>query len=339
MLTEFLILPLFVVVTSRLTMRLDNKRQKKMANRNVNGVACLEHRIYVLLTDAVSVFEDLEPFNCVTEVTIPRMKSLVDIAACHKYACLYVTDRERSCISRLGIDHVSSEVIQKISSPYTLSVSGDGNIVTVRWGKPSSVEIYRPDALLLNNIILDPTVVLPYHAVQTSIRTIVLSHGGKDNRTHRVLELSLKGEILRSYPANNQLNGDLNCPVHLALDVQNRVFVADFYNGIVIMLRKDRELGWLLVVEPRDGVQRPSRLCYLADRKMLFLVNGNKSVDIYTLEETELEAGRSESVGTLARRPVTSPAAVELGHINPVMEMTRPNSLQQSETFTTSSRF
>ena len=311
-----------------------------MADRNVNGVACLAHRLYVLLTDAIRVFEDLEPFNRVTELTIPGMKSLVDIAACHNFMCLYVTDRERACVWRLDIDHKASVIVPNIASPYTLSVSGEGNIVTVRWGNPSSVDIYGPDALLNYMITLDPTVVLPYHAVQTSNRTIVLSHGGKGNRTHRVLELSLEGETLRSYPANNQVDGNLNCPVHLALDGDNRVFVADFYNGIVILLRNHLELDRLLVVEPRDGVRRPSRLCYLADRKMLFLVNGNKSVDIYTLEETELQLDRSESVEMITKTPVASPAAIELGHINPVMEIGRQNSLQRgTKGFTGIGRF
>src|SRR6218665_3917471 len=100
---------LFVVTTSRLTKRLD------MADRNVNGVACLAHRLYVLLTDAIRVFEDLEPFNRVTELTIPGMKSLVDIAACHNFMCLYATDRERACVWRLDIDHKASVIVPNIA--------------------------------------------------------------------------------------------------------------------------------------------------------------------------------------------------------------------------------
>lgn len=294
------------MTTSRLTKRLD------ISDRNVTGVACLDHRLYVLMTDAIRVFEDLEPFNRVTELTIPGMKSLVDIAACHSFMCLYVTDRNRSCVWRLDVDHKASVVVQNIANPYTLSVSGEGNLVTVRWGHPSSVEIYGADTVLLYMITLEPDVALPYHAVQTSTGSVVLSHGGKGNRTHRVLELSLEGEVLRSFPADNQLDGNLNCPLHLALDGENRVFVADYYNGLVILLRHHLELDCLLVVEARDGVRRPSRLCYLADRKMLFLVNGNKSVDVYTLEETEWEASRGPDSAELDKRPVAALKHIDL---------------------------
>lgn len=305
-----------------------------MADRNVTGVACLDHRLYVLLADAIRVFENLEPFNRVTELTIPGMKSLVDIASCHNFMCLYVTDRNRSCVWRLDIDHKASEVLQNIANPYTLSVSADGNLVMVRWGNPSSVEIYGTDALLLYMITLGPDVTLPYHAVQMSTGNIVLSHGGKDNRTHRVLELSLEGEVLRSFPAHNQLDSKLNCPLHLALDGENRVFVADYYNGIVILLRHQLELDRLLVVETKDGVRRPSRLCYLADQKMLFLVNGNKSVDVYALDETEMEASHGDST-ELAKKPVT-----DLGHVNLALEdFSRHNSSQQNAPYPGIGRF
>lgn len=258
-----------------------------MADRNVTGVAFLCHRLYVVLLDGIRVFEDSDPFRPVTEITVPGTKSLVDAASCQTHQCLYVTDRAKSCIWKLTRDqHQASVLLQGIGNPYTVSVSGECNLVTVRWGQPSHIEIYRPDAVLLKVLKLDPQIVLPYHAVQTSTGNIVLSHGGKDNKTHRILEVSFAGQVLRSFPGENPTR-HLNCPQHLALDEDERVFAADFYNGVVLYLRQELDLDRVLAIEEKDGVRRPTRLCYLPGRNMLCVVNGNKFVDVYTIDRTD----------------------------------------------------
>lgn len=278
-----------VVVNSRLVGRID------VADRNVTGVAVLCRRLYVVLVDAIRVFEDRHPFRPITEIAVPGMSSLVDAASCRNYQCLYVTDRNKSCVWKLTGQHQASAMIHGIANPFTVSVAPDCTLVTVRWGQPSQLEFYRPDAALLKVVRLDPQVVLPYHAVQTLTGNIVVSHGGKDNRTHRVLEVSVAtGQVIRRFPLNGE--GDsapprhLNCPQHLALDDEDRVFVADFYNGVVLYLRPELDLDRVLALEEKDGIRRPSRLCYLPNRDVLFVVNGNKFVDVYAIDRSDPSA-------------------------------------------------
>lgn len=266
-----------------------------VADRNVTGIAVLCRRLYVVLVDAIRVFEDRDPFRPITEIVVPGMSSLVDAAACRNYQCLYVTDRKKSCVWKLTGQHQASVMIQGIGNPYTVSVATDCSLVTVRWGQPSQLEFYRPDAALLRVVKLDPQIALPYHAVQAFTGNVVVSHGGKDNRTHRVLEVSVAtGKVLRQFPPIGGGDGStppptrhLNCPQHLALDEDDRVFVADFYNGVVLYLRPELDLDRVLALEEKDGIRRPSRLCYLPNRDVLFVVNGNKFVDVYAIDRSD----------------------------------------------------
>jgi len=100
-----------------------------------------------------------------------------------------------------------------------------------------------------------------------------------------ICELTRDGQmvICRFNPSNE--TQELNEPQHISLGSDDRVFLADFGSGRVILL--DCDLKWNRILCPTEEkeetrIQHPFRLCYDEGKKQL-IVGGEGVVNVYTL--------------------------------------------------------
>ena len=128
---------------------------------------------------------------------------------------------------------------------------------------------------LLRELTLPNDVIRP-HAIQTSNGQFIVCHGRHDNPVHRVCMISADGRhIVHSH--GGQLGSDTghcNMPLHLAVDDNESVFVADRYNRRVTLLSPTLE--YVRQVVSRDQLNNePWNLC-LDTRQRLLCVSGNE---------------------------------------------------------------
>jgi hypothetical protein len=128
-------------------------------------------------------------------------------------------------------------------------------------------------------------MIEPQHVVQRVDKSFIVSHGAFSEQ-HRVCEMTKVDNILitkKSYGCSRGRElGQLNTPHYIALDKDERVFVADYENGRVLLLDKQLNIQRLLLTWSHD---RPKCLFY--DRETTQLLVGLESgqVEIFSLTQ------------------------------------------------------
>jgi hypothetical protein len=197
---------------------------------------------------------------------------------------LYVADWVSGCVWKVKTDHKVDKWLEGVGSVWSLSVTSEGHIVVlVRGGGRGRgrVDIYDTDGVKLSSLQLPPDIEAPWHVVQTVNKSFIVCHGGLiDTELHRVCEVNNEGVLVKSYGGSRGSELRLNRPVYIALDSEERVFVADFNNHRVLLLDKQLNIQRVLLTWSSD---RPGRLFY--DRETTQLIVGLYSgqVEIFSL--------------------------------------------------------
>lgn len=295
-----------------------------MNEEYVIAVTKLVGRICVLCGSAgqptaaivVLVFEDGSPFGLQRRIRVQEIRRPWDMVSSRVDNCLYVTDLESRSIWKIegGDDYKLTLWLSGIGAPFTLSLSGDGQLCLTRIGQPlSSLEIYGPDSQLCLSILLPEEMKDTLHAVETSTGNFVILYrrspiqktkdserrtGGSDspdgvssggNLMWGVSEVTRDGlMVINSFvPADESKR--LNHPEHLVSSVDSDlVFVADTRNDRVIQLNSDLTWNQTLIPthqmdQPTRRINWPKRLHYDEHSKQLLVVGGfYAGVHIYT---------------------------------------------------------
>lgn len=267
------------------------------------GVTVVDDKIYVLSGSigSVLVYQARDPFSFIDEIAIPEITSPWDIAGSSESSCLYISDKDTSCVWKVSLtevekdgwfgseryEHLVSRWLCGISEPHTLSISNDGTMLLLLVGNPPRLETYDHDSTLIRSLELPLDVEDPRHALESSTGTYVISYGWSGTKTQGLVELASDGRVLRTNEPLNEWQ-QLKNPHHLAIDAENRVYVADFYNNRVLLL--DSNLHWdqrEVLTEDKNGISKPHRLSLDRDNKHLIVAHSDGGkVDVYTLEET-----------------------------------------------------
>ena len=128
---------------------------------------------------------------------------------------------------------------------------------------------------LLRELTLPGDVITPSHAIQLTTGEFVVCHGGLDDPVHRVCIISADGRhIVHSH--GGQRGSDTHqydIPVHLAVDNNEFVFVADLNNRRVALLSPT--LQYVRQVVSSDKLKwHPVRLYLDAQRRRLYVTDG-----------------------------------------------------------------
>jgi len=98
----------------------------------------------------------------------------------------------------------------------------------------------------------------PEHAVESPTGTFVVAHRNTQMywQQYQVSEVNTEGQVLR------QFSGSLGGPVHIAIDSQGHILVADYGNRRILLLDAQLALRRVIVDQHQLNDERPWRLCY-----------------------------------------------------------------------------
>lgn len=266
------------------------KKRIALADDWIYGVTKLRRKIYVLCqwSKSIRVYDDASPFQLQSEIHLDGIRKPCDLAASDKNECLYMSDSLCKCIWKVDLDDKlvgkpdgqrPALWLDNASSPFTLSVTRDGHVITVTWGQPSGLDIFGPDATSICHVSLPTDVEFPLHAVVSSFGNLIVSHMWTNSWTWTISEVSREGTVVRRFnPTDKRLL--LNWPRHLALDSDDRVFVSDCENDRVSLI--DSKLNSCDVVLSRSTakIARPDRIHYDAENRQLIVAHFEGHVDI-----------------------------------------------------------
>ena len=86
-------------------------------------------------------------------------------------------------------------------------------------------------------------------------------------------EVDVNDRLLRTFT-------DVDMPVHLSVDSEGRVLVADLCNDRILLLNSELQLQRVLIdTDSQVKLQRPKRLCYDELRSQLYVAHGRYSED------------------------------------------------------------
>lgn len=263
---EVVNLPMMLIMDSSLTL--------DVSRGPVRGVTSLQNNLYVLHSKSILVYESVKPFNYLREIPAAEFGSPVDISACEKSQCLYVTDDVNSCVWKVTpADGKVEKWLLNAGAPFTSSVTSSGDVLILRSGKPSFLEVYRSDAVSLQKLQLPDDFENPRHAMETRSGNYDILY------EETLIEMTKNGLVTRQLKSF-RVEKPLKAATHLALDVAERIYVADG-NQIVLF---DSQLVFERVILPDDRVKGPQRICHVKEKKLMLVVHASGSVvDVYNL--------------------------------------------------------
>ena len=105
----------------------------------------------------------------------------------------------------------------------------------------------------------------PVHAVESPTGTFVVGHRSPQLTQLQVSEVNTEGQVLR------QFSGSLGWPVHLAVDSQGHILVADSESRRILLLDAQLALRRVVIDLHQLNDQRPRHLCYLEQSGQLLV--------------------------------------------------------------------
>jgi len=118
-----------------------------------------------------------------------------------------------------------------------------------------------------------PDYMDPVRAVESPTGTFIVAHSNTQLQ-RQVSEVNTEGQVLR------QFSGSLDWSVHIAIDSQGHILVADCGNRRILLLDAQLALRRVIVDEHRLNDQLPRRLCYVEQSGQL-LVGLFRSVAVF----------------------------------------------------------
>ena len=238
----------------------------------ISGVTLLENLLYVLRgkksSKQIEVY-DKDSYRFERHLTIRRLGIVaVDIVACPHNRCAYISNVSHNSIHRLALPDGASATIWPVNDkPACLSVT-DTHDVLVTCHLARKIKEFSTDGKLLRQVQLSDDIVSPWHTIKLSSGQLLMSRGGSGDPVHRVCLLGPDGRVIQSYGGSGSEH-ELH---HLAVDRNGLVFVADRYNGRVLLLSPS--LSFVRKVVSRDEfMYGATRLCLDADNNRLYVAD------------------------------------------------------------------
>ena len=281
------------------------------------GVTMLRQEICILCrgdyssAHVIRVLQNRNPFPLSEKINIGEFcKNPEDIGSSDDENCFFVVDSKERCLWKIARKTGNYHKFLHLQFTYfprlvMLPVSCDGQELLIL--TPRSLDIYRasrPRGAVqkpLLTVHLPSDIDDPLHAVETSSGDFVVLHSvEKDvNETVKlkvrekqllfaVSKVTRDGRLVRRRFVPQNEAQELKAPCYLALDSDDRVFVADEGSGRVILL--DSDLSWIRIFCQSDfedqGKILPHRLCCdKVDRQLI--VSGlyrREVVNVYSID-------------------------------------------------------
>lgn len=251
----------------------------------------------------VQVFSATAPFDLETELRISGLQQPRAIVACEETKHLYISDSTLLCIFKVTPD---GKLVQKIAlfsypshhpplDPWSLSLLLPTRLLFTGGGEIHFVEISNKPKL--------PELIFPFHTVETSHGTFVLSHSIDYNHFYggscrfTISEINQDGHVIHTMSINSAACGLNHADDsvffttdrtgeagHIVPDGYGRFLVAG--GSHVLLLSGQLELERvLLMLEPTTEIPvsqcRAYRLCYVKQTGLLAVAHYNDHIRIF----------------------------------------------------------
>ena len=250
----------------------------------VFGATSLDNLLYVLRglksSEQIEVY-DTDSHQLQRRITVPGLSIGYDIVACAHNRCAYISDYSENCIHRVGLPdgaHVTNWPVN--DKPWFLSVTDTHAVlVTCTVVRKIKIKEFSTDGKLKREIQLAQDVVSPIHAIQLSNGQFVVCHGKRNDPVHRVCLVSSDGQVVKSFGgAKGSGRQQMNWPVHIAVDSNGFVVVANLGNHRVLLLSPS--LSFVREVMSRKKLKwGPLKLWLDDDRRRLYVADNQWKTD------------------------------------------------------------
>ena len=253
----------------------------------VVGVTSLGDEMFVLRPkgrDEVEVY-DVITYCLQRSLTVPNARGFADMTSCEHHQCVYIADPIVECIHRVDVHGAAGATWAVNNIPWCLSVNKAHNVlvtcVVVR-----KIKEFNSHGDLLREMTLPGDVINPWHAIQLTSGQLIVCHGIRADRVHRVCTMSADTrQIVHSHGGQRGSDTDkCSVPRHLAVDDHEFVFVVDHNNRRVTLLSPT--LNYVRQVVSGDKLKWwPCRLHLDVERRRLYVTDND-------LKDGELTSGR-----------------------------------------------
>ena len=250
----------------------------------VGGVTSLAGEVYLLrwkARDQVEVYDAIS-YRLQRRLTVPNCRGYADMTSCSHNRCVYVANVDDCCVHGLGVDGTGTTWWCVNDQPRGLSVNAAHNLL-VTCPLVRKIKEFSSHGKLLRELTLPDDVTNPWHSIQLTSGQFIACHGDGDDAVHRVCKMSDDGRhVVQSHGGQRgSANGQYDGPVHLAVDDNEFVFVADVDNRRVTLLSPT--LGYIRQVVASDDLKwHPCRLCFDTQRRRLYVTDNEWKDDKFT---------------------------------------------------------
>ena len=258
---------------------------------DVRGLTLLDNLLYVIrdkASEQISVFKP-DYYRLQRRISVPQLGDVRDMTACARNHCLYASDSD-GYIHRVALPDVAVTKWPVNDKPACLSVT-DTHSLLVTCDEVRKIKEFTTHGKLLRQIQLPQNVVSPEHTIQLSSSEFIVCHGDRGEPLHHVCLIGSGGQVVKSY-GGRQGSGRkrMNIPVHMAVDRNGFVFVADASNCRVLLLSPS--LTYVRDVLSHEQLKwYPFRLFLDDDRRRLYVTENEQERD------DEHTAGRIVVIG------------------------------------------
>jgi len=293
-----------VVACSPYRYRIDlDKRLTYTKRRPVRGVTTLNNKIFIIYYELpyIVVYMSHEPYTRLRNIYIKGLRHPRDIAA--GSSCLYMSDTGIDAIWQVNAADSKVDIQVWLSGLKAMSVSVtseeklvllvkidmiEGSVEERSLNYHGEIHIYSAGAVKETVIKLSPDIVSPFCVAMTTGKTFIVSYGLELHEMNRVCEVDMNGLVLKAFgSAPGKDVGQLNTPLRVSLDGDDRIMVTDTYNQRVLLLNKELVLQRVLVTWHQRShyvdAGYPFRLHYDSHSGKLLVGLGTGQLDIYQL--------------------------------------------------------
>lgn len=215
-----------------------------------------------------------------SELVIPGLQNPVDMAGHDGW--LYVLERENELFWRLNASVTppsqKPEECRISVVANSLSVTPDGHLLLSVRGARNLMMICRAnDGGSIREISLPRSTEFFWHGLVRAQGEFIITH--RCEELPQVSLLDCRGALQKDY--RGKLLGN---PVHLAVDEEGKIFVADQSEQRILYFDADLQTVRILV-SIESG--QPHRICFNQDSGHLLVGLANGSVEIYSINETK----------------------------------------------------
>ena len=249
------------------------------------GVTSLAGEIYLWREKERDQVEVYDVITCRLQrcLTVPNIGGLSDMTSCEHCRCVYIGDGVFDCVHRLDVQGVVTRWAVN-DKHFGLSVNTSHNVI-VTCNVVRKIKEFSSHGELQRQITFPDDVIHPWHTIQTQSGQFIVCHGYSDDPVHRVCMISADGRhIVHSHGGQPGSDiGQYSMPIHLAVDDNEFVFVADYINRRVTLLSPTLE--YVSLVVSAEQLKWQPYILHLDRQRHLYVVDNdwNEMQDRFTV--------------------------------------------------------